>query len=94
MTEVHHLIHQLLQTLHPPTKYTKLRAIVYTEYTSDYIHYTLDVRVARAVQAEEVDYLDKARAIGYSKACAAVAVACSSWLPARCRCQCPFIVAD
>jgi hypothetical protein len=37
-----------------------------------------DARVARAQQAEEVHYLDKTRAIGQSKACAAVAVACSS----------------
>ncbi len=35
-------------------------------------------RVARALQPEEVHYLDKTRVIGYSKACAAVAVACSS----------------
>ncbi len=42
----------------------------------------LDVRVARAQQAEEVHYLDKTRAIGSRKACAAVAVACVvSWLP-------------
>ena len=58
------------------------------------MHYTLDVRVARALQAEEVGCLDKARAIGYRQACAAVAVACSTWLAASCTCQCAVIVAN